>query len=199
MPKVPIAPEEPPATDNPSFDLDALLEALHAANQERDAQVAPPAIQRPAVSIRRMPRPRSSWYETILARVAILAALAIIGWLWYLGGTYTLAFLKLRGTPLESWGILAWLIPLAITGLEIGVFAARSRIPALWIVWAGVLLFDIFTTAAGVLADPPVAAIAGVALVMSNPSAWLLAGIFGTALALGPEPAARSLVRELLA
>lgn len=142
-------------------------------------------------------RSASGSYGTALYKAAILVALLLMVGVWYTGGSFTLAALTSWGLPVASWGLLAWLIPLSVTALEIGALMGRARLPALWVVWVAVLAFDVATTAIGLLDLAEGRRVFGHTFSTVDSSSITIGGIIGLVIALTPEPSIRALIREL--
>lgn len=162
--------------------------------------IAVPPAQPPAqpVAPSRPRRASGTAYTTGLYKVALLVALALVASLWYIGGAFTLATLASWGLPIVAWGLLAWLIPLGITALEIGTLAGRARIPMLWLIWAAVLAFDIATSAIGLLEWANGRKLFTFVFSSTDNTSAAICGLVGIAIALVPEPTARALLKELL-
>jgi hypothetical protein len=155
---------------------------------------APRASEAPArTSRRRPPNP----YENALAKAALLIALAVVAGVWWVGAYSTLQWLSGAGVSLATVGLLAWGLPIAVTVLESGTLAARSRVPWLWLVWLVVLAFDIVTTAIGLLLVANGRTFFGQAFATTDLTSQVIAGVVGAVIALAPEPAARAIWREL--
>lgn len=103
---------------------------------------------------------------------------------------------SMRGI-LDTIGPLAWLVPLAITTLEMGMLVARSRIVWAWVFWGGVLIFDIYTTAAGLLLFVAGREVFGYLITVNDVTSWVIACAVGLFIAIVPEPAMRSIWRDL--
>lgn len=120
--------------------------------------------------------------------------------IWWVGGKMTLEWLgsisSMRGI-LDTIGPLAWLVPLAITTLEMGMLVARSRIVWAWVFWSGVIVFDIYTTAAGLLLFVAGREVFGYLITVNDVTSWVIACAVGLFIAIVPEPAMRSIWRDL--
>ncbi len=153
-----------------------------------------------------------STYDRVTRSIGLAVALLLMAALWLIGSYLTLIWLSSVGVrvadaglaPIEwllrvptphaaadhwLWSVLAWCIPAAISGAEIGLWPRRVAHPLLWLIWGAFLGFDALTTAAGV-----------VLVIASDPTtAWLVGLGVGIALALLPEKGARviwQLLRE---
>lgn len=174
-----------------------IAELLRQQQQQPAAvPVAVPPAQPAAQS--RPRRPSNTAYLTGLVKAAILVALALLAGLWYVGGAFTLATLASWGLPIAAWGLLAWLIPLAITTLEIGTMAGRVRLPMLWLIWAAVLAFDVVTSAIGLLEWADGRKLFSLTFSPTDNTSIGICLAIGLGIALTPEPTARQLLKELL-
>lgn len=175
-----------------------LIAELLRQQQEQSAVVPP--VQPPAqpAAQSRPRRASGTAYTTGLYKVALLVALVLVASLWYIGGAFTLGTLGSWGLPIVAWGLLAWLIPLGITALEIGTLAGRARIPMLWLIWAAVLAFDIATSAIGLLDWADGRKLFTMVFSSTDGTSAAICGLVGIAIALVPEPTARALLKELL-
>lgn len=180
-------PPEPTATPNTTTERPDLVSML----AELLTQPVPSGRRS---TPRRAPR---SGYEYILARSALLVALLLAVGIWWVGARFTLDWLRSIGVAVETLGVLAWGFPLGITALEMGMLVARSRLVWAWLFWGGVLLFDIYTTAAGLLLMVDGMPVLGVTISQHDVSSWVAAVAIGVLIAVVPEPAARSIWREL--
>jgi hypothetical protein len=165
-----------------------------------------------AASAPRLRRRPGSTYDRVTRSIGLVVALLLMLALWVTGGYLTLTWLASMGVRLADagltpvawllrlpvphqtashwlWGVLAWCIPAAISGAEIGLWPRRVAHPLLWLIWGAFLCFDAWTTAAGM-----------VVLIATDPTtAWLIGLATGAALALLPEKSARviwALLRE---
>jgi hypothetical protein len=162
------------------------------------AAVPPAEASRPSSAPARASRRQSANpYENALAKAALVIALGVVAGVWWVGAYSTLQWLSGAGISLAAVGLLAWGLPIAVTVLESGTLAARSRVPWLWLVWAAVLAFDIVTTAIGLLLVANGRTIFGQVFATSDLTSQVIAGVVGTVIALAPEPAARAIWREL--
>ena len=157
--------------------------------------VAQAAQAAPAARTRRV---ASGGYGTVLYKAALIVALLLVLGMWFLGGQFTLAALAAWGLPVVSWGLIAWAIPIGITALEVGTLAGRARVPMLWVLWAGVLAFDIASTAIGLLDLAEGRRVLGHLFIAADPTSAAIGGLLGLAIALIPEPTARTLIKELM-
>lgn len=168
---------------------------------------------RPAGATRQPRRSSPMAYDRAMRIGGLIVALGLMLVLWAVGGYYTLTWLAARGLRVASAGVVpvnallnlggsgdqpayhwlvaaaAWLIPLGLSAVEIGLWPQRVQHPLTWGLWFTVLSCDALTTAAGV------------ALVIPGDrvTAGLVGIIIGAALALFPEKAARvlwTLLRE---
>lgn len=174
---------------------DEFLTGLLNTSQPTAPAIVPTSTIAPAIEqqTRRRSRPAPSGaYETAVGKLALLIALGLVGALWWVGARFTLLALENWGLTTAGWGLAAWLIPLAITMLETGVMLTRAKEVPVWLLWAVVLGVDVFATAIGIMAQWPAAFPA------AAPNTWVIVGGVGLALALAPEWAGRSIVRELL-
>lgn len=168
---------------------------------------------RPAGANRQRRQPSQTTYDRTMRIGGLLVALVLMLVLWAIGGYYTLAWLSARGLRLATAGVVpfnallhlsgdgaqpafhwlgavaAWLIPLGLSAVEIGLWPRRVQHPLAWGLWFVFLSCDALTTAAGV-----------VLVIPGDPvTAWVVGVIVGIALALFPEKAARvlwALLRE---
>jgi len=140
--------------------------------------------------------PRTS-YERVLARSALVVALLVAAGVWWVGARFTLDWLRSTGVAVDALGLLAWGFPLAITALEMGMLVARSRIVWAWLFWGGVLIFDIYTTAVGLMLFVEGRELFGYLLSRSDATSWVVACAAAIFIAVAPEPAARSIWREV--
>ena len=173
----------------PALDNAAFLEDLIAPTQP--AEAAAPTKVKPKAS----PKPRTTSYDRITRMIGLSVALLLTAGIWFAGAYFTLQWLSSIGLKLAGAGLLSYLIPLAITGLEIGLRPDRSPTWISRFFWFAVLLFDAGTTAAGVAAAVTGKVFAGVTMV--GGTVWAIGIVAGLFFALFPEIAARSLVSEL--
>lgn len=138
-------------------------------------------------------------YSRLGKSIALLGFLALSSLLWYAGAFFTLAFLE-QWYTLSSLGLLMWLIPLAITAIEIFLWPRWRSSLAQWLGFLAILLFDVGTTVSGLmplLAGRAVDLFGGFRLPAAG--AWLyglgIAG--GLLLAYGPEKLGKFALREL--
>ncbi len=172
----------PPPLDNAAF-LEELIKPAPAPEPEQKS--AKP----------RTARARTTSYDRITRQIGLVVALLLTIGIWFAGAYFTLQWLGSIGLKLATAGLLSYLIPLAITGLEIGLRPDRSPTWISRFFWFAVLLFDAGTTAAGVTAAVEGRIVAGIAL--AGGTAWAIGGLAGLFFALFPEIAARSLMSEL--
>jgi hypothetical protein len=170
--------------------MKAMLEELLQQSVARPASARPRS--RPA------PRRRSfrTLYERMLAKSALLVALLLAAGVWWVGARFTLDWLRSIGVAVDTVGLLAWSFPLAITALEMGMLIARSRLGWVWLFWGGVLLFDLYTTASGLLLFAEGRELFGYLITRHDGWSWGLAVVVGLFIAVVPEPAMRSIWRE---
>lgn len=184
-------------------DDELLLQQLMAATPAA-APVAPasePAAPRPRTTTKRT-KPAVPAGDTSYDRWARLGGLLlgmgfVIG-LWAVGAYFTLAFLESVGLKIAGARPIAFVIPAAITWLEIGLWPARTPNRISQTIWLIVLLVDAATTAAGImqLAGSQVDVLGQVI------AGWPLVGaafVIGVILALFPERAGRSLLVDIRA
>ncbi|GEM_PF-6139356 len=175
-----------------------LIADLLRKQQEQPPIAAQPAVPAQPVAQSRPRRTSNTAYTTGLYKAALLVALCLVAAIWYLGGVFTLATLASWGLPLVTWGLLAWLIPVGITALEIGTLAGKGRIPMLWLIWAGVLAFDVATSALGLLDWANGRKLFTHLFSTSDGTSIGLCGLMGLGIALVPEPTVRALLKEVL-
>jgi hypothetical protein len=166
-----------------------------------DLLASPPAIQttpRPhpiadEPEKRTKPRRSHSLYNLIIGKAAICVGLIVtaIGW-WY-GAHYTLIGLESWGLRLTSWGIVAWLIPVGISAIEVGTIELRANNPPLWVLWFGITAIDAFTTAVGILDGHVLFG----KPILADDIGWSIAIAIGIALAFTPEWFAKGLFKDL--
>lgn len=191
--------EQPASRSHPPTDLSALLGQLPSAARSREATTP---SRRRATSTR---------YDRVTRAVGLCVALVLMAALWLGGSFFTLQWLSSVGVRVADaglapvawllrlpapqsagpdhwlWAVAAWLLPVAISGAEIGLWPRRVAHPLMWLIWAAFLGFDAWTTAAGV-----------VLFITADPvTAWLIGLGLGVALALLPEKGTRVIWRLL--
>jgi hypothetical protein len=174
----------PPPKDNAAF-LEELINPTPIATATVERKPAKP----------RVAKPRNTAYDRITRQIGLCVALVLTAGIWFAGAYFTLQWLSSMGLRLAGAGLLSYLIPLAITGLEIGLRPDRSPTWISRFFWFAVLLFDAGTTAAGVAAATDGKVVAGIAI--TGGTLWAIGSIAGLFFALFPEIAARSLLSEL--
>jgi hypothetical protein len=181
--------------------LAELLDRLPAAppaldRHQRNAQ--PLDQDKPRQRQRQRANTQPGLYELILGKGALVIALALFAGIWYAGAYFTLQAFTGWKVSVASWGLAAWLIPIAITALESGLMVIRARSIWAWLSWIFVLGIDVFTTASGLADITTGRIVAGYTLSIADPSTWIVVGIAGLLIAVIPEPAIRSIGREIL-
>lgn len=157
----------------------------------------------------RPPTPVRGLYRRLGTTVALLSAAAIGGLLWYVSSRFTLDFLgtifpDLRRTLERAPWWQSWLIPLAISAIEIFLWPRRERRLGVFVLrlllWLSILALDVATTIHGILpllqAQPlPVA-------IDATARTWLELGVSGASgviFAYAPEKIGRWVVNDLWA
>jgi hypothetical protein len=147
------------------------------------------------------------WYRRIGTSIALLGAALLGGLMWYYGGVFTLDFLGDTFSQLGAFLRSAtwwqqWWIPLVISAVEIFLWPRRERRLMIWLLrlglWLGVLAFDVYTTARGLL--PVVARQEVVRLADPATQRWVeigISGAIGVAFAYLPEKIARWVLSDL--
>lgn len=181
-------PPSPPLAWSPSPSALPEMRYREADDQGRvgpERSLKPPRKQRVTIST----------YDRVTKTAGLVVGLVIAVGMWWLGAYFTLRWLASLGLALASAGALAYLIPLAITAAEIGLWP--RRVSSAWSrsFWFAVLAFDVGTTAAGVVDYTQGFLLLGRSI--TGPLAWGLGCATGVLLALAPERAGRSLWREL--
>ncbi len=99
-------------------------------------------------------------YRRVGTTLALVGAAAVGSLIWYYSGIFTLSFL---GTTFRDMAHLieaspwwqVWLIPLAISAMELFLWPRRERRPGIFairlLLWLLMLAFDVLTTARGML------------------------------------------------
>jgi hypothetical protein len=194
------------------FDLLSELQAQRSATQAvPSGRTVAPSVASTIPLDQDDPRPRirrirPDLYTLIIGKGALIIILGLILYAWYWGGRFTLIAFDDWGIHTASWGILAWTIPIAITMIEMGVWSIRARSPLVWVVWAGVLFIDSLTTAIGLLAfthGPPLPSVTQLLIGPWGTNVqlltWFVAMAVGVGLAVGPEPGAKNVLKEIRA
>jgi hypothetical protein len=158
----------------------------------------PPQVDQEKPQQRQRRHAQPGLYELILGKSALLMVLGLFVGLWYAGAYFTLQAFIGWGVSVGSWGLAAWLIPIGITAIESGLMVIRARSTWAWIGWVLVLGVDVFTTANGLANITMGRVIAGHTLSITDPSTWIVVGLAALLIAVIPEPATRSIGRELL-
>jgi hypothetical protein len=171
-----------PSSAAPRSDIETLLDYLwsHPAPPNRSSR-----------------RTKRSPYERVVARIALGLAALTAGGIWWVGGYFTLVWVAQMGIPVVTLGVAAWIIPLAITTLEMGMLHARPQSRWAWLCWGSVFLIDITTTAQGLMVVGQTHALFGEPGHHNDVTVWILGGLLGIAIAVIPEPALRSIWRDL--
>lgn len=164
-------------------------------------QVEPEPIEQPRTERRPTARSRKGEtnYDRIMRIIGLLLAVGLIAALWILGAYFTIAFFEALGIKIWQYGQWAYLLPAAISGLEIGLWPGRLSNATGRIIWFLILLFDTATTAIGFInlfANYNIEAL-NITLPNVGPELAIVGSIIGLVLALAPEKAGRSLVTEL--
>ncbi len=196
--------------DNKRSDQDVIDPARSAPTLERERLIAPavtgdappvpsvPSVP-PVPSVpRRRPRARAdALTDRLLYSAAMLSALYLIWWLWYFGAVATLHYL---GTliDLSRYGWTVWIIPLGITLVEMYTVPLLRR-PAWLVFYSAVLLFDVGTTAFGIVELARDLRLPVINMPIPNDwPLWIGSVAGGLAAALLPERLARQAIGELV-
>ena len=112
-----------------------------------------PASQSTTIPKERTTRRKShpDLYNKIGYSIALIFAVVIGAWLWYLGALYTLKGLTFFG--INATSLAWWLLPLAITAAELWLLPKKSSKPLMIIIFIAVLSFDVLTSWYGLIAD----------------------------------------------
>jgi hypothetical protein len=143
----------------------------------------------PAPRVARSAR-AGGFYDRAITIAALVGGLALCAAAWLVGARFTITAIESTGW-LVSAGALIWAIPVLVTALELRFSPNRRRGTASRLFWGLVLGFDVLTTGWGAM--PWVAQWSPDLLTSA-----ILAALLGMVFALGPEPAARALLRENL-
>jgi hypothetical protein len=130
------------------------------------------------------------FYDRLITTAALVGGLALCAAAWLVGARFTVAAVESTGW-LAAAGAWIWAIPVLVTALELRFSPNRRRGTASRLLWGLVLGFDVLTTALGAL--PWVGQWSPDLLTSA-----VMATVLGMIFALGPEPAARALLRENL-
>ena len=120
---------------------------------------------------------------TRYAATVVSLCLCLVG--WCVGAYFTVQWFQ---TVIPAIGIYAWLLPMGMTALETGFWPKRASGLTSRLFWLGILAFDAYTTAAGILPSLPDTLMVVLA--------WVIAAVIGVLLAIVPEKAGRALVKE---
>ncbi len=135
---------------------------------------------------RTLPRLQGDAYRRFTHKAGVIVGFGVVAGIWYIGAFFTLEWLKYYGVPVDS--VYWWVVPIAITLLEVGLQPDTPRINWVHLLWLGVLLVDAFATAFG-------------ASSWVNPQGvlfpWYWFGLVGVFIALSPERIGRALWTEL--
>lgn len=167
----------------------------------------PPSPPQKSIEDRPKARPKVLSYDDgivgkILDSAAYLGGLALGIGIWIAGAYFTLVFLGQMGINLAalSWG--QWLIPAVISACELRLWPRSGTLWQRWIVWLVVLMFDVGTSWAGLVAwgaGRHIPIFDGIALPESGWSLRILALVLGLAFAFMPEKIVRWAVPEIRA
>lgn len=164
---------------------------------------APPVRETPQKQTSRQPRPAPAMLGDLYSRLgrsmALCGFLALSSLLWYAGAFFTLSFLE-HWYSVSRLGLFQWLIPMAITTIEVFLWPRWSGFPAQWLGFLSVLLFDVGTTVSGLMpliAGRAVDLFGGFSLPVAGLSLYTLSIAGGLLLAYGPEKLGKWALSEL--
>jgi hypothetical protein len=139
-------------------DVRLIAELITAQTNEQStvpqAEQRPPATTKPTPHAPTRQRAASTpadapLYNRVQSTIALCFAIFIAGLLWWFGAYFTLQALASFGIKLAGVGWWQWLIPVAITASELALWPHRASGPLQFLFFAGVGLFDIGTSFAG--------------------------------------------------
>lgn len=139
-------------------------------------------------------------YERLKGTIGQGAVVGIAILLWWLGAFYSLQFLQALDISVDHLGIAQWLIPIAITGIELALWPRRGTHPLLMSVFMAVALFDIGSSSAGLFtwaAGRTVPLFGGITIPSSGAGAWVVCIGISLVFAFGPEKLVRVASGEL--
>lgn len=139
---------------------DALLADLLEADRPARHMLTPSPAPRPVRHVQPASRRAVGWFSEALylkvqTVIALTLGLAFSLLLWWVGARCTLSAIAAFGIPVASWGIFAYIIPVLITIVEVGLWPSRERDLAPRLEWAVFLLVDALTTALGAVREVP--------------------------------------------
>lgn len=154
----------------------------------------------PAPTITKSSRKHRSptYYDRMLESVAHFATLFAALLLWWIGAQFTLEFLGLLSVPLHKLGAARWLIPIAITAIEIKYWPTKRLDRNLLALFAVVAGIDLLTSIIGGHSWLAGRAI-GTLIIPDVGWLWIAAGIGAIFSAFWPEKLARAATRALRA
>lgn len=146
---------------------------------------------------RRKPH-RNAMYDKIGYSVALIFAVVIGAWMWYLGALYTLKGLAFFG--INATNVVWWFLPLAITAAELWLLPKKTSKPLMIIIFLAVLSFDILTSWHGLIADLagkslPLAA--GITLPKDGTVMHIMMIVLSLSFAFMPEKLFKTAINEL--
>jgi hypothetical protein len=167
----------------------AILQADPPARAERTPRrrIASPATTNNSVDLA----------MTVFAYLGVLAIAAV---LWYWGARFTLTFLSGLAPAILALGLLAWLIPAVITAVELKLWPHVTSPIARWVVFLGILLFDLGSSFAGFTtwaAGRTIPLFTGITFPTTGWGLWLPGVGLGMLFAFGPERLTRYAIGEL--
>jgi hypothetical protein len=191
---------KPTATSDDTFLENLLAESASlqqppSGEQQRQSSTNTHPFPKPRsvrLRSRRFPALRGGMYEKARHKIGVSIAMIVVACLWLLGAFFTLTFLETLGFTIDFSALGWWLIPIAISALEVGLQPDEVKSSGARIIWLIVLAMDIATTAIGIHAFGN-----EWGLRMPAINYWFLAVSIGFELALAPEPLMRSLWGEL--
>lgn len=170
-----------------------------------------PLVAQPAASHvaqpKEQPQPRrtssrriSTAYDKAGTTVAYAGAMFLAGLLWYLGAFFTLTFLQTQGLEIQHLGLVAWLVPLGITAIELWLMPRTGTRWQSVLVFLAVLAFDVGTSWSGAItwgAGKHIALFNGFTLPKAGLTLHALALVLGLVFAFLPEKIGRWAAAEL--
>jgi len=158
----------------------------------------PPARQRAASTI----PAGAGLYKRVQASIALCFAITIAAGLWWGGAYFTLQALATFGIVLAGVGWWQWLIPVAITASELALWPHRASSRLQGIFFAGVVIFDVGTSFAGLAAwgaGRPIPLFQGMSIPPAGPGLIVFALAVALILAFIPERLVRWAGPDLVA
>lgn len=180
-----------------------ILDPVPAATPAGPAAIvveAPPKPAKPRAPRRAAPAIPDGLVDLVVLAIALVGVLIVAGVLWWIGASFTLAFLHGQTASLSRLGLGQWAIPVIITAVELALWPRLSSAVARWVIWLAFLAFDLGTSSAGFTdwgAGRTVPLFGGITFPAGGWWLWVQGLAIGMLLAFGPERMARYALGEL--